>query len=209
MFEKTKKIVFYGLFYGIFFVTLSVLEAQFKTYWPGKQVHVSTASSKFLKKMVVKFQMLLNEKSKVSKNENTELASYRSKILNMLNCFATSNPICGTDIEYLGQAIFNARAPLIMNIKSGIFIQKSKIENSLIKEVGFDLNQALREVYIGTAKSELSQIREFLNNPKHDKVIYIYGLIQETISHFDAVAITEYDFIVLCQCALFVLCLIN
>jgi hypothetical protein len=209
MSEKIKKIVHYLFFYGMFFITLSVLEAQFKTYWPGKEVHVSTASSKFLKKMTVKFQAFLDEKSKTAKNENPTLASYRSKILNMLHCFATSNPICGTDIEYLGQSIFNARAPLIMTIKSGPSEQKSKLQNSLIKEIGFDLSQALKEVYIGTAKSDLAQIREFLNNPKRDQVIYIYGLIQEIISHFDAVAVTEYDFMVLSECALFVLLLID
>ncbi len=209
MFQKIKKLVPYVFFYGIFFITLSVLEAQFKTYWPGKVVHVSTASSKFLKKMTVKFQRFLDEKSKISRNQNPALASYRTKILSMLHCFATSNPICGADIEYLGEAIFNARAPLIMAIKSGLPEKRYTLQNSLFKEIGFDLNQALKEVYIGTAKSDLAQIRDFLSNPKQDKVIYIYGLIQETISHFDAVAVTEYDFIVLCQCALFVLCFVD
>lgn len=205
MSEKIKKMVYYLLFYGTFFITLSVLEAQFKTYWPGKVVHVSTASSKFLKKMTVKFQFFLDEKNKTSKNKNSVLASYSGKILNMLHCFVTSNPICGTDIEYLGQTIFNARAPLVMTIKSGLSEKKSKLQNLLIKEIGLDLSQALKEVYIGTAKQDLAQIEDFLNNPKRDQVIYIYGLIQETISHFDAVAVTEYDFIVLCQCALFIL----
>lgn len=203
--QKMKKIVSYVSFCGLFLVTLSVLEAQFKTYWPEKVVQVSSATSKFLKKMMPKFQIVAHEKNKILKYEGDSLSSYRSQILEILNCFSISNPICGEDIEYLGQFIFKARAPLIMAIKSGAFKKNPKPQPMLLKEIGLDLEQAIQEVYIGTAKSDLEQIQNFLRNPENDQVIYIYGLIQEIIRHFDGVAITEYDFIVLCQCALFTL----
>jgi len=210
MVNKIQKLVQSLFFYVIFFVTLSVLDAQFKTYWPGKVVHVSSATGKFLKKMMPKFQIVLHEKNRSLNYQDTHLSSYRHQILEMLNCFVIANPICGDDIEYLGQFIFKARAHLVMSIKSNQALKQSKIDVSTLgKELGLELAQALKEVYIGTAKSDLEQIREFLIHPKYDQVIYIYGLIQEIIRHFDGVAITEYDFIVLSQCALYVLLLVD
>lgn len=206
--EKIKKVIKNLFFYSCIFITLSALEAEFKTYWPGKSVNLSSATGKFLKKMIPKFQIVAHEKDKKLK-QVTSLSSYRDQILNILDCFSKVDFVCGEDIEYLGQFIFKARAPLIMVIKSENTLQKSLTQNSLLKEIGLDLNQALSQVYIGTAKYDLDQIRYFLKDPKYDQVIYIYGLIQEIIRHFDGVAITEYDFMILCQCALFVLLIVN
>ncbi|MBI2345025.1 hypothetical protein HYV10_03065 [Candidatus Dependentiae bacterium] len=209
MTQKTKKMVQRLFFYSLIFITLSALDAQFKTYWPGKVVHISSTTGKSLKKMMPKFQIALHEKNKILKHENTYLSSCRHQIFEILNCFIVSNPVCGEDIEYLGQSIFKARAPLVMAIKSENSLRSFQSQPFLIKEIGLDLDQALKQVYIGTAKSDLEQIREFLINPKQNQVIFIYGLLQEIICHFDAVAITEYDFIVLCQCALFVLLFVD
>lgn len=209
MSKKLKKSLQYQLFYGLIFISLSLLDAQFKTYWPGKVVHISSATGKFLKKMEPKFQIVSHEKNKKLNSESASLSLYRQEILEMFTCFAKSEPICGDDIEHLGQLIFKARAPLIMFIKSQESHDPVKKQPFLLGELGADLDQALQEVYIGTAKSDLEQIRNFLKNPKYDQVIYIYGLIQEIIRHFDGVAITEYDFIVLCHCALFVLLVVD
>ena len=210
MVNKIKILVKELFFYCLFFITLSVLNAQFKTYWPGKEVHVSLATGKFLKKMMPKFQIVFHEKNRSLRYEETSLSSYRHQILDILNCFSVTNSICGDDIEHLGQFIFKARAPLVITMKSKDLGKKSKINLSILgKEIGLELDNALKEVYIGTAKTDLEQIREFLRNPTYDQVIYIYGLIQEIIRHFDGVSITEYDFIVLCQCALFILLIVD
>ncbi len=203
--KKIKKFVLCLFFYAFFLVTSSIVSAEFKTYWPGKEVHLSSSTSKFFKKMIPKFQRLLNLKSKFLKAENNELVTAEKQIFDMLICFSKTNPICGQDIENLGQFIFKARAPLIIAVKSGSISKKSNQQQLLTKEIGTDLDQAFKEVYIGTAKADLQEIRKFLKNPTHDQVIYVYGLIQEIIRLFDGVAITEYDFIVLCQAALLVL----
>jgi hypothetical protein len=186
-------------------ITSSDFQAIFKTDWYGKSVYTSSSTCKFLKTIVPEFEKWFY-RSKVSRKPDiAPLHHYRKEMLDLLRCFRNSDKIEGRDIEAFGKLLDQAHDALISEIKNRDFSDINRHLHKLIKEIGIDLSVAVRQVYVGTAEADLKVIDNYLRYPQRVYAVQVYGLIQDIIKHFDGVAVTEYDFVVLASCALFVL----
>jgi hypothetical protein len=183
----------------------SNFQAIFKKDWYGKSVYISPATCKFLKITVPEFEKWFY-RLKCGRDSQVGSLRYCGKpILDFLRSFRNSDKIEGKDIEQLGELLSQAHTVLISEMKNKDFSDNNRHLHKLIKEIGIDLSVAVRQVYIGTAEADLKVIDNYLRHPQSDYAVHVYGLIQDIIKHFDGVAVTEYDFVVLASCALFVL----
>lgn len=203
--NRVEKFLKHIFFYGVLVIVSSTTFSIFKTHWDDKTVYLSSSTCKFLKTIVPEFEKWLCRLKQTSNPGIDTLAYSRIEMLHLLRCFRNSDKAFGKDIDILGKHLLKAQKNLALEIKTIDFGHTNKHLHKLIKEIGTDISIAVRQVYVGTAKSDLKVIDNYLRHPSQEYTLQVYDLILDILKHFDGVAITEYDFVVLTSCALFVL----
>lgn len=211
MLHSFKKISLYvGMFAG-FVLTMQAFQGTFKTIWFGKTIRISTSSQKFLKQ-IVPLQKKLFSCLVEHKCMTQSMQKQINVVLHLSNCWSVASCMQGTDVENFGDAFVALRQE---HYKSNISRDDHDMifNRCFIQQMIDLLLQELQKVYIGTAVSDLKLIKQFLEQLRQQtqfdvsyqmSLVRIQGILFDIIHHFDGLSVTEYDFMVLSQCALFV-----
>jgi len=195
-----------------FVVTLQAFQGSFKTFWPGKQVRISKSSKIFLAQIVPLEQELFaavtGQGAAVLQEDQQRLLA----LLQLSRSWSRADNMQGADIDRFGQLLSWLHPNDLSSHGVNSVQAEIKTSPTLISSIAQILVGTLKQVHIGTAKIDLEYVGKFLqqlqshgwNNTQRSKALQVFIIVQDIMKYFDGVSVTEYDFMVLSQCALFV-----
>jgi len=194
-----------------FVLTVQAFQGTFKTVWFGKVVCISKSSKKFLATIVPLQQKIFNSLIEY-KQISSDNQKHMRLLLKLSNCWIHDDNMCGSDIEQFGDQLALARQSGALRQNASADYKKLIVSSNVARSIIVLLSEQLQHVYIGTALSDLKLISQFLmqlqehvtyDTQQQVALIRIQGIALDIMHHFDGLAVTEYDFMVLSQCALF------
>lgn len=209
MWKFSKKISLYAGMLAGFVVTIQAFQGTFKTFWPGKQVRISKSSRIFLAQVVPLQQDLFACVTCQGLVLSTQFHEQMLSLLQLSRSWIRSENMQGSDIERFGQLVYDFKK-INVQIKA-VAPDLIKIPTALIQSIAQILGREVKQVHIGTAAVDLQHIGKFLQQLQEGtweptsktKALQIFSIVQEIMHHFDGVSVTEYDFMILSQCVLF------
>lgn len=207
MWKNSGKISLYiGMLAG-FVVTLQAFQGTFKTFWPGKLVRISKSSQSFLGQVVPLEQELFAIVTRISHGVSHQDQQHLLALLQLSRSWSRVDNMQGTDIDRFGQLVswFKPVETTVIDLKT---LQSAQ---PIIRSIAQIIAIEIAQVHIGTAQIDLQHVGQFLqqlqksgwNSSVKSKVLQVFGIVQDVMHHFDGFSITEYDFMVLSQTALF------
>lgn len=206
MWKNSGKISLYiGMLAG-FVVTLQAFQGTFKTFLPGKLIRISKSSQIFLSKVVPLEQELFATMTrfspKISHHEQQRLLA----LLQLSRLWSKDDTMQGSDVDRFGQLISWPQGAALPESNIALYRQSQSVVQEIAKIIALEIKQ----VHIATASVDLEYVHSFLqqlqnNNPtapSKQTVIKVFGIVTDIMHYFDAVSVTEYDFMVLSQTAL-------
>lgn len=207
MWKNSAKISLYvGMLAGFVF-TLQAFQGTFKTFWPGKQVQISKASKTFLTKVVPLEQELFAILSRFSIGNSHNYQQHLLALLQLSRSWSKYDTLQGADIHRFKQLVSSFK-PIDGRIVDSKHVQQTQpIIGSIAQMIAIEM----RHVYIATFQVDLQYVEQFLlqlhkegfSSSSQSIVMQVFGIVIDIIHHFDGVSVTEYDFMVLSQAALF------
>ena len=211
MWATIKKLSLYvGMLAG-FVLTVQAFQGTFKTVWFGKVVRISKSSKNFLATIVPLQQKLFTSLIEY-KQISPDNQKHMRLLLKMSNCWIHDDNMCGSDIEQFGDLLAIARQSGAVRSSVTVDYQKMIVNSKVVHAIASLLLDQLQHVHLGTEIANLKLISQFLMQLREHAIydteqqlalIRTQGIVLDIMHHFDGLAVTEYDFMVLSQCALF------
>jgi len=201
MLRNIKKLLLYAGFFIWITITLYPFQSGFKKIYPGTVLRISMSSKAFLREIALLEEGLLG---KVEVKDDSSFV-LKKKLLNFGKLFIEKDMMSENDCREFSQALFEAKHWLL-SLKSLDIAQSRREDSIFLLQMVLEKLSKLR---LESFKSDLSYVIAIIKKSiadsnkslDYDDLVRIFVIMHDIMSHFDGVAITEYDFMVLSQVA--------